>query len=382
MGKLLRILVVVFLLLSVAAFIFGFLLFGKRELLKGRTQKLEKAIIDLAPKIETEAGSVERKPDYPLRDISPVTSEIIDPPEASKFWDTYSNALEVVDLPLMDLSKPDKKLQLMNYYKFDPVTQKIKRDDLGQKVTEGEGTMQAVLDDLQNKASAQYTRLNETRRALKACREELVSTVTELNQYKKQQRVSLKEIETLKAEVAKLTGEVAKLKKNVEDLTEEKKTLEEQVAEQKRQVQLLDEQVKEKDAALAQSKKALDDCLKRQGEFKTSDTNRTDLSAIQMDELRRTVQAGDKGTVVAVNSEWNFCVLQLDETLMKELLGADLSKPMPTFELMIKRPGKDGKFVTKVRLVSLRKAERLAIADILLDWKQMDVQKGDVVFHQ
>ena len=48
MGKLLRVLVVILLLLSIGALALGILLFNKRELLKARAQKLETAIIGLA----------------------------------------------------------------------------------------------------------------------------------------------------------------------------------------------------------------------------------------------------------------------------------------------------------------------------------------------
>jgi archaellum component FlaC len=380
MGKLLRVLVIFFLLLSAGALTLGYMLFGKRELLKGRTQKLEKTIIQLGPTLEAASASADRRPEYPARDISPVTSEVIETPELSTFWDTYSNAVEMVDQATLDLNK--KRFELMNYYKIDPATQQPARDALQQKITEGEGTMQAVLDDVVAKSAAQLVRLNDTRRQLVATRTELVSVITELNQHKKSLRAALKEIEGLKADVARLTAEVAKLKTRIDELTEEKKTLEDQVAEEKRKVALMEEQIKEKDGEIESQKKEIKRLTGIVGNITQQRPETQPITQDEQEKLAKSIQSGEKGAVVAVDAQWNFVVLQLTDEFLKELLGPDLSKPVPGFELMIKRPGEGGKFVTKVKLVSVRKAERLAIADVLTNWKQMPVEKGDVVFHQ
>ncbi len=47
MGKLTRVLIVLCLLLSIAALVLGHSLFAKREVLKGRAQKLQTAVIQL-----------------------------------------------------------------------------------------------------------------------------------------------------------------------------------------------------------------------------------------------------------------------------------------------------------------------------------------------
>ena len=54
MGKLLRVLVFVFLIFSIGALVLGWMLFDKRELLKGRTQKLEAAFVELSATNEDE----------------------------------------------------------------------------------------------------------------------------------------------------------------------------------------------------------------------------------------------------------------------------------------------------------------------------------------
>ena len=375
MGKLLRVLVIVFLLLSAAALALGWMLFAKRELLKGRTQKLEKAVIQLGATIEDEAPQAQGPADYPAKDISPVTSEIIDTPELSTFWDNYSNALEQADQPTMRLGQ--KSTQLMQYYKIDPATQKIERDEFGQKKTDGPGTMQEVLDEAIRKAEAQYNRLNETREQLEDTRIELVDTIVELNNTKVRQRQSLNKIEDLEEQIVQLNGEIRNLKQQIERLEEEKRELEDQIAEQKQQVALLEEQRLEDQAEIERLKKDNDDLRKRLGDFKRDQGPQPAVPATQFEGV---IEPGQKGEVIRVNSEWKFVVIELTDAFLREILGDDLSGPVPGIELMLKRPGPEGEFVTKVKLLSVKKDEKLAIADVLTDWQQVPVEAGDVLF--
>ena len=52
MAKLLKVLVIILLILSIVALSLGSMLFMKREILKGRTRKLENAVMALATTIE------------------------------------------------------------------------------------------------------------------------------------------------------------------------------------------------------------------------------------------------------------------------------------------------------------------------------------------
>jgi len=86
MGKFLRVLVILLLLLSIGALWVGCLLFQKRELLKGRTQKLENYIVYLGKTIEEKPAELKEKPEYPSRDVSPLNPEILENPDRSPFW--------------------------------------------------------------------------------------------------------------------------------------------------------------------------------------------------------------------------------------------------------------------------------------------------------
>lgn len=381
MGKLLKILVFVLLLLSIFSLVLGTMLFGKRELLKGRTQKLEDAVIKLGATVEAEAPTVEEKPEYPAKDTSPVTSEVVETPELSDFWDGYDPALEVLGQPTMDLG--DKRVQLMTYFKVDPITGSVMKDPAtGYKVTSGEGTMQEVLDNLLAKSESQYNRLNETREQLKSVREELVQTIQEVNTTKEQQRKTLKQNEELEEEANRQRAEAAKQRRRAEDLEEEKQIVQDQVAQLQRQVALMEEQKAEREAKIEQLNGRI---AELEGQVPTdASSQKTDETATKvvspMTAIDITIQPGIKGEVIAVQPEWNFAVIELSDEFLSEILPEDAAGPIPAVELLVKRPGKPEVFVTKLRLRQLRRSEKLGIADILTDWQQRPVQKGDVVF--
>ena len=144
MGKFLRVLVIFIFLLSIGALVLGCMLFLKRELLKGRTEKLEKAMMALGPFIEAKAPTAPTEDPYPERDVAECTDEVLQNPDRKDFWSTYKRELEEISEVPVDLQPRTRELR--TYYKRDPITEEIMLDDFGRKRTDGEGTMQAVLD--------------------------------------------------------------------------------------------------------------------------------------------------------------------------------------------------------------------------------------------
>lgn len=379
MTKLLKVLLVFLLLLSIAALVLGTMLFKKREILLGRTHKLETAITALATTIEAEAVEIEDAPDFPEKDVSPVTSEVVDDPERSEIWEEYDYALEVQEgRPLFDLS--DREQALRSYFKIDPVTGDYVRDGQGRRVTTGEGTMQNVLNDVLAKSEGQLNRLNATRQQLRDLRKEFVDTIEEHNRLKSDQRRTLITVEEKDEQIAQLQSEIEPLKQEIATMREEKRSLEDTIAEQQRDYARLQEDNADKDAEV--------DLLKEQ--VQKLETMLSDTSG-QQEQQQTTlgtgtktftgkVEPGMKGQVVAVNPEWNFAVISLSDQFMAELLS-DEEAGVPQVELMLKRPGEEEEFVTKIRLMQVKREEQLGICDILPDWKQSPVQKGDVVFY-
>lgn len=68
MGKAIRIFVVLLLVLSIASLTLGIMLFNKREMLKGRTQKLEQSTQSIAKNIRYEDLDMEKVKDYQSMD--------------------------------------------------------------------------------------------------------------------------------------------------------------------------------------------------------------------------------------------------------------------------------------------------------------------------
>lgn len=370
MGKFLRVLVILILLLSIGALVLGYMLFSKREILKGRTQKLEKTIKELDAYIEAEPGTTEQKPAYPARDISPCAAEVLMSPERSVFWQQYDHNLEIQE-PLSMLGTAKKTQQLMNYYQLDTLTGKAAKDSMGQKITKGKGTMQQILDDLLESAEAQYEQLNATRQQLTILRKEYVSAVEELNERKDKLRSALATITDRDNTIFELREEIKRLEGNISRLESEKASLEDEVAECERQIEKLNEVMQGKDREIASLKAENMDLRKK-------------ISGQQMEGVRSDdwagLEPGEKGRVISVNPKWNFAVAKLSDAFMREILGDDLDREFRPVNLFLKRPGSPDSFVCKIRIIQVKKKEKLGIADIMTNWQQLPVREGDVLF--
>ena len=378
MSKLLKTMVFILLILGSVALALASMLFAKRELMIGRTRKLERTIIALGGTIEKEAAALDSTQRYAAKDISEVTSEELDTPQLSSFWDDYAAELELTDQAVLDLTK--KRQQLMSYYKIDPVTGKPELDLQKSKITTGEGTMQGVLDDVLLKSSEQLDRLNATRQQLVDLRTELVSTITELNDLKRTQRSSLKEIEDLKANVARLEADVVAQKQKVEELEEEKRGLDDQIAEQRRTIADNEDKLAESEMEITRLKAELEKYEKLINKpIVPGHDNGMQESGTK--KFTGVIDPGEKGKVIAVNSEWNFVIVKLNDQFFSEIMS-DEQAGIPQVTLMIKRiNGEEELFVTKAKLIQVKKSEKLGIFDMLPDWQQMPVAEGDVIFY-
>jgi len=406
MGKLLRVLTIILLVLSIVALILGIMLFNKREILKGRTQKLEKAMTQFAATIEDTEPAPDASAKYPERDTSACTAEVLENPERKEFWKTYATELEALDLPTVNLS--ERQVELMTYYQVDPASgSKVPDPVTGMPMTKGPGTMQAIMDDLRDKSEKQYARLNKTRQQLKTVREELVDTINTLNALKHEHRLKLKEIEEYKAEIAKLQGEIASLKERITELEAEKTQLEDKITDLNRQIEELNEKLADKDDQIKSLKKEIESMKAGTRDMFTDGGGggggggAAAAGPVQQDvagaanpvatpdgtvvvtqgQTVRQVPPGVKGTIASVNREWKFVVIQFTDAAMKEMLGEDLSAPVPRMEFLVKRPGPPEQFAAKVSLIQIKRDQKLGIADILVNWEQLKVQKDDIVFY-
>ncbi len=392
MAKFLRVLVVLIFILSAAALTLGILLFAKREILKGRTYKLEEGLIRLARTLEAEAPQEpETPPAYPARDVSGVSAEIIDNPTTSPFWNTYKQELESLDQRLVDLNP--RRRELMSYYKIDPITSKPERDPLTNlKISSGPGTTQAVIDYAIERASEQYNILTETRQQLQAIREELVTTIRDLNQQKQTLRERL-------VHIVQLNNEIAQLNRTIDGLRRELQQANDQIAEQKLRItdlegekQVLEE---ENDNLKIKSAEQTDIISELRGRLKDilegpqirgeGPLGQGTGGSVTWDRIRGKIPPGIKGRVVSVDQKNLFVVMEVEPEFLDELFGALTDGSLPMVDLLIQRETPQGgkvNFISKVRLSQVKKDKNLAIGDILSDWQQGPINEGDIVFFQ
>ncbi len=383
MGKFLRVLVVFLFLLAIASLTLAILLFAKREILKGRTQKLENGLVKIARTLEADAPAVpEDPPSYPARDVSDCTEEPLDSPTRSEFWDSYKPQLESLDQDIVDLK--ERTRDLMSYYKIDPVTSKPARDAIsGLKITDGEGTTQGVIDDVLARANAQYDLLTETRQQLTEIRTELVDVITELNGRKVNLREKLAEIVELNDQIAKLNNTISSLRGQVDELNEQVRSLEGDIANLRQEKEVLEEE-NEGLRIKADELSVIIQDLRGQLDRATRSTQGdggigpgTIAGAIKT--TRVDIAAGEKGKIASVDQDHLFVVMELEETFLDELLSVLTDGRLPLIELLVKR---DGKFVSKVRIKQIKRADNLAIGDILPSWQQGPIEVGDTIFLQ
>jgi predicted nucleic acid-binding Zn-ribbon protein len=384
MGKFLRVLVVFFFLLSIAALVFGIMLFNKRELVKRRTLQLENYIRKLALTIEKEQAP-EQTVAYPARDESGVSASDADRFESdpqliqrSAFWDTYEAFREKAQNPTVVFTE-DMNRQIQEYYYIDPATGETVRDAQGYKQVTGAGTMNELLEDVLDKATKQQARLDATRQMLKLTREYLVETIEKLNSRKRELRDANQTIRQrdatiaqLEGEVSRLKGDVARLEKTVRDKEDEIARLTTELEEKQNQLDEANEEIEELDETVKDLRGQIEELLKGQRDTITDTQVTRQAGTIEID-------PGIKGTVKAVDSEYNFVIIKLsDEFADKMRASYDPEKGgLPAVELIVTR--KDSmEFVTKVRLTEMRE-NNLAIANILPQWQQLPVEAGDDV---
>jgi DNA repair exonuclease SbcCD ATPase subunit len=378
MGKALRVFVIFLLLLSIASLVLGILLFQKRELIKGRTQMLEEYLIKIGKVIESEQveSAAPETPDVE-RDIAEVTDEVLDTPDLAAFWENYAYQLEEQELdgnpiPTLDLNK--RRDVLMTYYLYDEVEGKVVRDPrTGYLMTTGDGTMHDLLEDVLAKAENQYNQLNDTRQQLRELREELLATINDLNSNKTLARAKMARITALLTQIAQLEQRISDLQSQIAMLEEQIRELKDEIRQKENDIQVLEEEKATMAVAIKRLEKTIEDYKKniaRRG---------SEIRDVVQDYVA--VDPGEKGRVAQVNPDWNFVILELSEEFVKELTGDDRSGALPQVELMVKRGDGSDTFVTKVRLVQIKRDKNLGVADILTQWQQEPIKKGDVIFY-
>ncbi|MFO7937770.1 MAG: hypothetical protein R6V06_09235 [Kiritimatiellia bacterium] len=379
MGKVLRILVIVILILSVVSLIFANKLFKKRELLTKRNSVLENAVVKVAKTIESEDAE-ESAPPTVKKDVSEVTARELINPETQPMLEGYPISLEQQNLPYLDLDNNKMRKQLRSLYAVGADGEYIMDDLTGKPAMQGPGTMTAALETVIDRAKTQQAKLNKTRRELTAMREKMTLAVEEVNTLKSNGRTCKKELKEKDEQMLALQQEKDEAKTRMTKLLREKRELNAELADMRNEVKILNEDKLAIEEDLTTLRDAYEDLKKRYAGMKnqpnTGDSGSSSASA-------GLPSAGDKGKIIEANDKLKFAILELTDDTIDELIGADRQTRLPQLEMNVRRPGLQsaaGEFVTRIKLRQIVRGKNLIVADILSDWQQTPVEKGDVVF--
>ena len=355
MNKAVHALVYVILAVAGVALFFEIKLYEKRELLSERNDQFADSLVKLAGTIEKANATAPANTDHEAhQDVSPVEAKEVDTPQKKNLLEDYNWALETANNETFDWNS--KRAQLRVLYQVDAEGNKI--PDMGHPgdyVKSGPGTAQELLDQLFERANAQRANLNTTRAELKQLRQKLEALVREYN-------------ERL-VDARKDKGTIVKHEGTISDLEDQKKAVEEQLQKAKAQVEEQNSEIASLKDDVTNEKQKTEEALEELAkEKKLKET---------------TLPAGDKGSLVYVNNELMFAIVQFSDEAMQELLGPERQNPLPPLEMGVRRKGTNGAkdiYVGHLRLRQVIQGKNYVMADILRDWEQAKAAKGDVVF--
>ncbi len=376
MDKALRVLAIIILLLAIVAMVFAQMSFDKRQVLLGRNMLLEKYVINVAKSIEASDAPEVAAPEL-QKDIAEVSDRELANPERDSLLANYPAKLETQQLPALDYTTDQKRLQLRTYYILDAEGKKIPTTIDGPYKKEGPGSMAAILEEFQSRALAQKAALEKTRSELTKMRELLTTQVKEINKMKADWRVTKRELTESRAECEKLKEEKAALEAQVAKLIAEKKELQAELENEKAEVGRLTGEVASLKADMVKQAKTIK-------ELKDFIAGKGIGSGGKQEVAISELSAGVKGKIVDSNDDYKFVIIEFTDAAMVEMLGEERKRKLPQLELNIRRAGRQsasGEFVAKIKLSKAVAGKNLVVAEILTDWQQVPVEKNDVVFY-
>ncbi len=386
MNKLLHAIVYVILVVAVAALVFEKSLFDKRSLLGDRNRLMEDYIVKLARTIEKADAPRPMSVPEAKKDVSPIEARQVDTPEMENVLEEYPAQLEAQNLETFSWDNSVTRLQLRQLYFLGPDGQPVPdAANYNKPMTKGKGTMAELMDQLFERAKAQQATLNTTRAALAEVRGKLETMVSEYNKLKPDARTLRMTEDELKQKINQLGQEkqtleeqVAKLKSRVEEQAGEVTSVKDELATAKDDADVLKEENSALDKKVKQLQKLMQQMAQQQNQSSGAAGGLGGTSVTSL-------PAGDKGKVIAVDNKLMFCVIAFTDDAMKEMLGSERQGMLPALTLCVRRvglKGTAGEFVGKVALRQSVSGKNYVIADILGDWVQAAVEKGDVIFSE
>ena len=379
MNKALHAIVYLILLLAGAALYFEMNIFDKRNLQNDSITQLADYLVKISNTIEKEDAAKTGTAPEARKDVSPVEAKAVETPEMENLLEDYAAHLEGQNLPTMGW-KDAEKAQLRRLYLLDDEGKKMPdAANPGEYVMKGKGTAAELLDQLFDRAKAQQANLNNTRAELATVRAKLETLAGEYNKLKPPARQSKIEIEELKGKVEATEKErdaakeqVTKIKGQIEDLNSEITSLKDEVSSAKDETEAAKEDLAKEKQRYEQLKKLFQQVQAQAQAPAAGAAGGVAVAALS---------AGDKGKLVEVNNEYMFAVVEFSDAGIKELLGENRQNPLPHLELGVRRKsGTSDRYIGRLRLRQSVAGKNFVIADILGDWQQAPMEKGDAVF--
>ena len=387
MNKLLHAIVYLILIAAVAALVFEKSLFDKRSLLLDRNRAMEDYVVRLARTIEKADAPRPMSVPEAKRDISPVEARQLDTPEMENLLEEYPAQLETANLETFNWDTSATRIQLRQLYLLGPDGQPVPdAANYNKPMTKGKGTMAELMDQLFERAKTQQANLNNTRAALAELRGKLESLAGEYNKLKPELRLNKMTEEELKQKLSQaekekqtLEEEVTKLKSRIEEQAGEITSLKDEVASAKDEVETVKEESEARQKKIEQLQKLMQQMAQQQNQASGAAAAGGGESAV------KSLPVGEKGRIKAVNNNLMFCVIEFSDEAMNEMLGPERRNSLPALTLGVRRKGFSGpagEFVGKVSLRQSVSGKNYVIADILGDWRQAEINEGDVVFSE
>ena len=383
MNKVLHLVVYLILIAAVAALVFEKSLFDKRALLGDRNRMLEDYIVKIANTIEKADAPRSMVAPEAKKDISPIEARQIDSPEMSNLLEEYNAQLESGNLETFKWDTSQVRLQLRQLYYLENGQTVPDVANYNKPMTKGKGTMADLLDQLLERAKAQQASLNTTRSALAELRGKFEAEVSDYNKLKPEVRAAKVNEDELKQKVSQVNQEkmvleeqLTKLKSRVEEQSGEITSLKDEVSTAKDETAVAKEECAALEKKVQQLQKLMQQMAQQQSQSAGTSVS-GGASAVT------SLPAGNKGKVADVNNKLMFCVIEFSDEAMDQMIGSARKNALPALTLGVLRKGFNGaagEFVGKVRLRQSVAGKNFVIADILGDWSQAPMEKGDVIF--
>ena len=383
MNKALHLVVYLILIAAVAALVFEKSLFDKRALLGDRNRMLEDYIVKIANTIEKADAPRSMVAPEAKKDVSPIEARQIDSPEMSNLLEEYNAQLEAGNLETFKWDTSQVRLQLRQLYYLENGQTVPDVANYNKPMTKGKGTMAELLDQLLERAKAQQASLNTTRSALAELRGKFEAEVSDYNKLKPEVRAAKVNEDELKQKVSQVNQEkmvleeqLTKLKSRVEEQSGEITSLKDEVSTAKDETAV----AKEECAALEKKVQQLQKLMQQMAQQQSQSAGAPvagGASAVT------SLPAGNKGKVADVNNKLMFCVIEFSDEAMDQMIGSARNTALPALTLGVLRKGfkgAAGEFIGKIRLRQSVAGKNFVIADILGDWSQAPMEKGDVIF--